>query len=135
MTVKSEDRVAILDVLARYCWLVDDGDGDGWAALWTKDGKFTGIPTPMEGHDQLRQMPPGFHGMADGKMRHVITNIVVDGGKTADEATAKGYSAVYDLRAGAGKVMAFAKVNYTFAKQAGDWKIKTLHADMMYTPG
>ncbi len=134
MTVKTEDRSAIVELLARYCWLVDEGDGDGWANLWTKDGKFTGIPTPMEGHDQLKHMPPGFYGLADGKLRHVITNIVVDAGKNADEATAKGYSSVYDVRAGAGKLMGFARVTYDVVKQGGQWKIKALHADMMFSP-
>jgi len=135
MTIKSDDRSAIVDLLARYCWLVDEGDGDGWAGLWTKDGKFTGIPTPMEGTDQLKHMPPGFYGLADGKLRHVITNIVVDEGKNADEAFAKGYSSVYDIRAGAGKLMGFAKANYTLVRQGGQWKIKALHADMMFAPG
>ena len=133
MTVTTEDRSAILDLLARYCWLVDEGDADGWTALWTKDGKFTGVPQPLEGHDQLRQMPPGFYAMGDGKLRHVFTNIVVDGGKTADEATAKGYMTVYDLRPGNnGKIMVFIRSNYTLARQGGGWKIKALHADTMY---
>jgi ketosteroid isomerase-like protein len=132
MSIKTDDRSAIVDLLARYCWLVDEGDGDGWAALWTKDGKFTGMQPPLEGTEQLRQLPPGFFGMGDGKLRHVITNIVVDAGKTADEASAKGYSSVYDVRAGAGKLMIFARVTYTMVRLAGQWKIKALHADMLF---
>lgn len=133
MTVKTEDRSAILDLLARYCWLVDEGDAEGWTALWTKDGKFTGVPQPLEGHDQLRQTPPGFQAMGGGKLRHILTNIVVDAGKTADEATAKGYMAVYDLRPeGAGKVMIFVRSTYTLVRQGGVWMIKALHADTMY---
>ena len=135
MTIKNEDRSAIVELLARYCWLVDSGDGDGWADLWTEDGKFTGLPDPLEGKDALRQLPPGFHGMADGKLRHIITNIVVEPGKNADEATAKGYSSVYDLRAGAGSVMSFALVTYTVVRKGGQWKIKALHADIMFAPG
>ena len=135
MTIKSDDRSAIVDLIARYCWLVDEGDGDGWAALWTKDGKFIGVPTPLEGFDQLRQMPPGFYELGNGKLRHVITNIVVDPGKTADDALVKGYSAVYDIRAGAGKLMGFAKAHYTLIRQEGQWKIKALNAEMMFAPG
>jgi hypothetical protein len=134
MTVKTEDRSAILDLLGRYCWLVDEGDADGWVALWTKDGKFIGGgPQPLEGHDQLRQTPIGFQAMGGGKLRHVLTNIVVDAGKTADEAIAKGYMAVYDLRPeGAGKTMIFLRSTYTLVRQGGAWKIKHLNSEPLY---
>jgi uncharacterized protein (TIGR02246 family) len=133
MTCTNSDHSAILELLARYAWLVDEGDGDGYADLWTSDGKFTGIPTTMEGRDALRKMPPEFYAMAGGQLRHLFTNVVVDAGAAADEATAKCYSSVYDLRNGA-KLWVFAKLTYTLVRLSGRWKIKALHADTMLGP-
>jgi len=127
--ISTDERSAINDLLARYCWHMDEGEGDAWAALWTDDGRFTGIPTPVDGREALRQMPPGFRDMADGKMRHSITNIVIDPGEDADTVSVKGYSMVSDWREG-GKFIAFAKAHFTLVRQGGRWKIKSLHADM-----
>jgi hypothetical protein len=120
----TEDRLDILDLLARYCWLVDAGDGDGWADLWTEDGKFTGIPTPLQGRDQLRKLPTG-------KLRHIITNIVI-AGATDGAATAKGYSTIYDFRTG--QLVGGGLVSYTLVRLRGEWKIKALHAEFLYPP-
>ncbi|MCB2075671.1 MAG: nuclear transport factor 2 family protein [Novosphingobium sp.] len=43
MPVSTDDYASISDFLARYCWLVDESDGDGWAALWSEDGVFAGV--------------------------------------------------------------------------------------------
>ncbi len=43
MPVSTADHIAISDHLARYCWAVDEGDEEGWIALWTEDGVFTRI--------------------------------------------------------------------------------------------
>ena len=57
MPVSTDDYVAISDHLARYCWLVDEGDEEGWIALFTEDGVFTGVtPEPVVGREALRQV-------------------------------------------------------------------------------
>jgi hypothetical protein len=51
-----EDQLEIINLVASYGPLVDSGDGDGAAALWTRDGVYdvdTGI---YEGHDGLAAM-------------------------------------------------------------------------------
>ena len=35
-----EARLDIADLFSRYCHRVDNGDSDGWAALFTADGVF-----------------------------------------------------------------------------------------------
>jgi SnoaL-like domain len=129
MPYSSQDRTEITDLLARYSWLVDEGEGDAWADLWTADGSFTGIPDPLHGREALRQMPPGFHQGFGGRLRHHITNILLRPGENADEALVKAYSTVSDWRDG-GKLLAFAKVNFTLQRQASAWKIKALRAEM-----
>ncbi len=129
MSVSIEDQLAIRDLLARYCWLIDDGKGDEWAALWTENGSFTGIPDPLEGRNALRQMPGGFHGISQGKLRHHMNNVLIQAGAHRDEAMVKAYSMVSDWRDG-GKLLTFAKVNFVLSRRGADWKIQSLHADM-----
>jgi uncharacterized protein (TIGR02246 family) len=129
MTSYAETRAAITQLFAEYCWLVDSGDGDGWAALWTEDGAFTGVPDPLKGRDQLRAMPPGFHQGFGGKLRHHITNLGVKVAPDGDRAQVRAYSVLSDWRDG-GKLMSFAKVNAEVVRRPEGWKIATLHADM-----
>lgn len=130
MNLNVEDHAEIKDLLGRYCWLVDHGEGDAWADLWTPDGRFTGIPDPLEGREALRRMPPGFHGAFNGKLRHHITNAKLDPGAGSGEVHVKAYSVVSDWREG-GKLLAFAKVDFTLLRQNSSWKIKALHAQML----
>jgi 3-phenylpropionate/cinnamic acid dioxygenase small subunit len=129
MTVTIEDRVKIDDLLARYCWFVDDGDGDAWAGLWTEDGAFTGIPEPLKGRDQLRQMPGGMQAMFSGRLRHLIGNKLIRAGEHGGEIEVRAYSQVADWREG-GKLLSFAKVRFTLVRDGAEFKIKALHADM-----
>ena len=79
MPVSTEDHVAISDLLARYCWAVDEGDEDGWVALWTGDGVFTGVtPEPIQGREALRGVVRMAQGQGPGKTRHMITNLFCD---------------------------------------------------------
>jgi hypothetical protein len=130
MPISGQDRAEIIDLLARYTWLVDEGEGEAWADLWTEDGSFTGIPEPLHGREALQGMPRGFHQGFGGRLRHHITNVLLSPGATSDEARVKAYSTVSDWRDG-GKLLGFAKINLTLLRQAGAWKIKALRAEML----
>jgi hypothetical protein len=75
-------------------------------------------------------MPGGFFGIAQGKLRHHITNILASPGERDGQAQVKAYSVVSDWREG-GKILAFAKIKLTLLREMDSWKIKTLHAEMM----
>jgi hypothetical protein len=124
----TEDRAAIHDLLARYCWLFDHGEGDAWADLWTNDGSFTGIPEEVHGREALRQMPGGFSAMFDGKLRHHITNIVAD--HSPEGAHVRAYSMLTDWRE-APKLFTFAKIQLQLSRAGAGWKIRSLHAEML----
>jgi 3-phenylpropionate/cinnamic acid dioxygenase small subunit len=130
MSLTLDDHTQIQQLIARYCWLVDEGDGDGWASLWTLDGAFTGIPEPLHGREALRKMPGGFFGISQGKLRHHIANLWVTPGDREGRAQVKAYSVVSDWREG-GKLLVFAKVTFTLLHDGDAWKISALHADMM----
>jgi SnoaL-like domain len=73
----TDDWVAISDFMAEYCWRVDEGDGDGWAALFTPDGVFSGAtPEPYVGPEQLRMIPiNAYKDSNQGMMRHIVANM------------------------------------------------------------
>jgi 3-phenylpropionate/cinnamic acid dioxygenase small subunit len=54
--------VAIGDLLARYCLMLDLDDLDGWVALFTPDASFEVYGRSFEGHDGLREMMAGAPG-------------------------------------------------------------------------
>jgi hypothetical protein len=79
MPVSTEDFVAISDHMGRYCWAVDEADEEGWAALWTEDGVFTGAtPEPVIGREALKGVPRHEKQLANGRMRHMIANLHCD---------------------------------------------------------
>jgi len=129
MGLTSDDRTAIQDLLARYCWHFDEGESDAWADLWTADGVFTGIPDPARGREALRQLSAGFHAMFAGRMRHQIFNVAADPGPDADQAEVRAYSLLCDWR-DSGKLFAFAKLALRLRRMSGAWKIESLHAQM-----
>lgn len=60
-----EDHVAISDLLARYCLLLDVDDVDGWVELFLPDARYEVYGRSFEGHEGLRRMlrdaPAGLH--------------------------------------------------------------------------
>ena len=127
MTMDDLDRQRIEDLLARWCWLMDAGKGEEWAALWTADGTFTGIPEAAVGTEQLRTLPGQFHDMGGGKFRHTMSNIALEPA-AADEVVANVYSMLSDWSAG-GALLGFAKARFVLVRQEEGWKIRALHAD------
>ena len=60
-----EDRVAIGDLLARYCLALDVDDIDSWVALFAPDATYEVFGRSFAGHEGLRSMmggaPGGLH--------------------------------------------------------------------------
>ena len=60
-----EDHVAISNLLARYCLMLDLDDVEGWIALFTPDASYEVYGRSFVGHDGLRTMmsaaPGGLH--------------------------------------------------------------------------
>ena len=65
-----EDELAIQRLYARYSWMLDTGDTDGYVALFTKDAKATeetasGELEVRQGHDEIRKLVLKFHDRPD----------------------------------------------------------------------
>jgi hypothetical protein len=83
-----EDRLAIQELIARYCWALDTDKSDDYAATFIPTGILHGGPRRYEGHDQLREFVltrrPG--ALAS---QHWTTNLVIDG--DGESATGRCY--------------------------------------------
>lgn len=96
MILSAQDRFDILELYARYAHLIDTGESDKWAGLFTPDGTFS-IRAGAGAPDRE------FHGTADlaafcrkhyqqyygeRKLRHGAYNIVVTETENGAEGTA-----------------------------------------------
>jgi len=129
-SIDTASRVEIVELFARYCHFVDHGEADAWAALFAPDGSFevAGIMR-LEGTDQLRGMPGVVTEQGGGKWRHQVTNLVIEPGTGADQASVRAYGLVTDWREG-GKPVSFTDYEIVLRRLDGAWRIQTLLARM-----
>lgn len=117
-----EDRMEITDVLARYCWHVDEGETEEWVDLWTDDGVFAGISKePKRGREQLKEVPP--RALAAGS-RHKVVNLLMEYGDTDDDIIVRGYSLVTSWLAEPAFICN-SVVRYHMVREGDTWKIKS----------
>ena len=124
MPVSIEDYVKISDHMGRYCWAVDEGDEEGWVALWTEDGVFTGIrPEPVVGREALKDVPRDEKLQANGRMRHLIGNLHCDYLGDQNTARARYYNLVTTFIDG-GRFTCMAICEVILVRNGEGWLIK-----------
>ena len=128
--VTTDDHVAISDLLGRYCWAVDNGRGEDWAALWTEDGVLTGAePQPVVGRAALTQNPYRAYAAFGGTMRHLLGNLHCDYGATRDVVHARFYNWVSTWKDG-GVPVSMAVCEAVFVRHGDGWLIQSNHIDL-----
>jgi hypothetical protein len=133
MPVSTEDYVAIADHMARYCWRVDEGDEDGWVALWIEDGVFTGVsPEPVVGHAALRGVVRMAQSSGTGMMRHTIANLACDYVDGRDRVLASYYNLVTNWAEGA-RISLLALSKVLLERSGEGWLIR--RNDTVAMPG
>jgi 3-phenylpropionate/cinnamic acid dioxygenase small subunit len=126
------DRAEVTDVLARYCWHVDEGDSDDWADLWTEDGVFAGVtPDPIRGREALKQVPIW---SISGGCRHKLVNLIPEYGDTEDEVIVRCYNFVTSWLNDA-TFNSLAVARYHLVRRGDTWKIKSNRVRMMMPAG
>ena len=127
MPVSTDDYIAIADHMARYCWAVDEGDEEGWIALWAEDGEFSGAtPQPCRGREELRAVVRMAQSLGPGMMRHSIANLCCDYLDGHDRVRARYYNQVTHWNDGARiALMALATIELVRngANEGGGWLI------------
>lgn len=66
----TDERIAILDLYARYSWALDTGDTEGYVALFTEDAEAieetpSGEIDSRRGRDEIRKLVLKFHERED----------------------------------------------------------------------
>lgn len=82
--LSAEDRLEILELLAKYCWAIDCDDGPAWASTFVPDGVFYSLllDRSFTGYDELvgmietlKQRRTEGH---DRNLLHVPANVVLE---------------------------------------------------------
>ena len=120
MALTTEDRLAILDLAARYNFAIDRGDAEAWASTFTPEGVFDSGRGPVTGRADLEGFAREF---SQGRMRgteHWNANHVIDGDGDGDHATHRCYLNL--IRGESGESVARAKYRDDLTKVDGAWK-------------
>lgn len=128
--VNAEDNSAILNIMGKYQHLVDDGDEEGWADLFTEDGAFLGLGGDDEyrGREGLKKIPRLSIAQSGGKFRHNMCSFSAEYGQDTDEVFARYYMIGTVGQSGEGVHVAMqVDVRTHLVRIGGSWKIKTNH--------
>ena len=89
MPLTADDRLDILDLLARYNHAIDDADTDAWLACWTDDGVYEFPPDRRHaGREELRAAAETRAADASRPAsRHWLNSIVIEGDGDAARVT------------------------------------------------
>ena len=127
-----EEKDAIRELLAAYCFHFDNGEFDPWLQLFTPDGVFDlGARGRVAGQAALRQFLHGIP-LTDGlpMMRHCVMNSIVQ--VDGDHATARSYVVVVHGGPTVGITLA-GRYEDRLVKRDGAWRFaeRVVHFDLM----
>jgi hypothetical protein len=138
MATVLEEKDAIHETIANYCFHFDGGEFNQWVDLFTEDGRFdAGAGGVQEGKEALRAFVgalPGRIPMKDGAplVKHCVMNEIIK--VNGEEATAKSYIVVVRSKGESALVNGLAgRYEDTLVKQDDRWLFKTrkVHFDLM----
>jgi len=149
MTARSpltvEDELAIRSMFARYVHLLDGGDAEGWANLFTEDGRWTRLNSPprelggsglpaetVQGRANLVAMAVGVvRDRFRYRSRHQMTDVVIDAGDAPDHARGMSRAIITDWTAGPGKLAMVGDYRLQFARTPQGWRIKSIDCELV----
>ena len=121
-----EDRIAISELRAHYCFLVDQGRGRDAVDLFTEDGEFHGPIKSYRGrHEQLKHYDEH---LLSG-MWHFICNEIIE--VNGDSAIGQCYCLMPSVFENESYVCA-CQYDDVLVKQAGNWKFKSRTVTFYY---
>jgi 3-phenylpropionate/cinnamic acid dioxygenase small subunit len=127
-----EEKDAIRELMARYCFHFDTGEFDQWLTLFTEDGAFDlGARGRFSGRESLRtflKAIPLTNGLP--MMKHCVMNTIVD--VEGERASARSYFIV--VQGGdAPSISVAGRYEDQIVKVGGQWRFKerTVRFDLM----
>ena len=127
-----EEKDAIRELMARYCFHFDNGEFDSWLDLFTPDGAFDlGAMGRFRGRESLQQFLTSLP-LTNGvrMMKHCVMNSIVS--VIGDQATAQSYVVV--VRGGEHLAISIAgRYDDQLTKTASGWRFRErkVHFDLM----
>jgi uncharacterized protein (TIGR02246 family) len=121
MALTAEDRVEMIELVARYNQAIDARDGEAWAGTFTDDGVFQIDDRPeVRGREALVQM---VRDLDPSNARHWATNFIIEGDGEGGTATMRAYFAL--LREN--QVVATGTYVNELTKVDGAWRFARRH--------
>lgn len=122
--VAPKDYVAIQNLIGAYQWLMDEGDGDGWAALFAEDGVLAGATNqPITGREKLKAIPAVVIETWGGGLRHMAGSVWIHYGENENSAVAKFYNEVTTWNGPRPEFFTMALSEMELIRVNGKWKI------------
>ncbi len=121
-----EDRLEIMEMMARYCWAIDQRSWGGFAEMFTGDCRldFGDVMGVFEGRDGIERFTTVMSGL-DLFMRHYSTNLVLEGDDR--EVVARSYVLAI-TGTGSGRGQATGRYEDRLVKVDGRWRIRERRA-------
>ena len=100
VTMTADDRLEIQELYSRWCVLLDTGQAEAWARLFTADGVFVfeALEVRASGFEELWAFAADVHQRERGLTRHYMHNVLID--PYAGGARGRADIELLDLRAG-----------------------------------
>lgn len=128
MTLSTQDRLDIQQLVARYAWALDTGDVEGFVDCFHSDGEllWDAFDTPLQwrGAAELRRFAEGLRALpASAGRQHHVSNLLVE---PADGGARGRAFVLVTLRQPDGAVAAHVAGWYedSFALEDGKWRIR-----------
>lgn len=132
----ADDELEIRNLFARYGHLADDGD-PRFVDLFTPDASWTrensppaamggsGLPPEtIRGRDKLGAlMTEVMRNKFGQRMHHQFTDLYVEPGASADDASGHARALITDWREGPGRIAMFGKYTLRFRRTDQGWRI------------
>lgn len=117
VALSAEDRLAILNLTARYNFAIDNGEADVWASTFTADGVFDSMMGTHSGTAELQAFAADFAVKMAGA-EHWVSNQEING--DGETATHRCYLQL--IKVESGESLGRAKYNDELVKVDGEWK-------------
>jgi SnoaL-like domain len=118
MTSVIEEKDAIRELMANYCFRCDERDPDGLAALFSEDAIWDGGAFGRKNREELKEFLLASTG-AEHRIRHLTANEMITVNGTS--AKAQCYFTVLKLGEGQPEVFFSGFYDDSFVKQSGKW--------------
>jgi 3-phenylpropionate/cinnamic acid dioxygenase small subunit len=134
-----EEKDAIREVLAEYCFRLDGGDYDGMAALFTEDGTWDTAFGQGTGRAAIAQLARDIRARAgDNRPRaiHLVTNVAIrlDGAPGAERAEVRSNWTVVQNSPEGPKIGSGGGYADRMVKEGGRWLFRYRKIDRFIRP-